>query len=358
VTATANLRAAVVRDPGYRAAGIWTARIALSPPGTNADRFAATYERILLRLREHPAVNGAAIATLFPVGAQPTTLVSAERAEGARRLATLDAASFSVSPDFFSLLRMPLLDGRPFTGADDRAHAAVAVVSRSLAGRLWPDGRAVGSRVVLGEYASTAATVVGVVGDVASEGPDAAMGPAIFFPLAQRPPAAAVIGIKVDDSRRALAIVSDAVRSVDAAIPVYSPDTLERQQLAVLGPKLLAVTLLGLFAATVLVLSTVGIHAVVSQSMQERQQELRIRLAFGAAPGRLFRREMSRTAVLAVVSGAIGSAAAAAALRALSAWFAGFAGAVGIALLASVGAVVLLALLATARPAWRACRIM
>jgi putative ABC transport system permease protein len=357
VAATATLRTAVVRDPGYRAAGVWTAHIALASTASDADRAAAVYDRILQRLNEQSAVKAAAIASLFPVGEQPSVLVSPERAEGVRRLATLDAASLAVSPEFFLLLRMPLLDGRAFTGADDRGHASVAIVSRSLARRLWPDGRVLGSRVVLGDSGSTTATVVGVVGDVATGGPETATRPAIFFPLAQRPPGAAMIGVRMDDNRSALAVVTESVRSVDAGIPLYSPDTLERQQLAVLGPRLLAVTLLGLFAATVLVLSSVGIHAVVSQSVQERRQELQIRLAFGAAPARLFRREMMRTAALAVVSALIGSAAAAAALRALTASFAGFAGAAGLTIAASAGLVVALALLATASPAWRACRV-
>ena len=355
--ATASLRAAVVRDPGYRADGVWTTRIALASTVSDADRAAATYDRILQRLREQSAVKAAAIASLFPVGQQPSVLVSPERADGARRMATLDATSLAVSPEFFLLLRMPLLDGRAFTGADDRAHPPVAIVSRSLARRLWPGRPVLGSRVVLGDSGSTTATVVGVVGDVASEGPETATRPAIFFPLAQRPPAGAVIGVRMDDSRDAFAIVTAAVRSVDADIPLYSPDTLERQQLDVLGPRLLAVTLLGLFAATTLVLSTVGIHAVVSQSVQERSQELRIRLAFGAAPGQLFRREMMRTAALAILSAFVGAAAAAGALRVLAASFAGFAGAAGLTIPASAAIVVALALLAAAWPAWGACRV-
>jgi len=111
IAATATLHTAVLRDPGYRADGVWTAHIALASTAIDADRAAASYDRILQRLREQPAVKAAAVASLFPVGEQPSVLVSPERAEGARRMATLDAASLAVSPEFFLLLRMPLLDG-------------------------------------------------------------------------------------------------------------------------------------------------------------------------------------------------------------------------------------------------------
>jgi len=132
---------------------------------------------------------------------------------------------------------------------------------------------------------------------------------------------------------------------------------LVQTQRAALGPKLLAVTLLGVFGATVLALSSLGIYAVVSQSVQERGQELRIRLTFGAAPRQLFIAELRRAGRIVIVSAAAGSSAAIAALRLLAATFTGFTGSITLPLAGSTALLIGIALLATAVPAYQACRL-
>ena len=109
-------------------------------------------------------------------------------------------------------------------------------------------------------------------------------------------------------------------------------------------------------AATVLALSSAGIYAVVSQSVQERRQELRIRMTFGAEPRQLFVAELRRAGRLVIVSAVVGGAAALAALRLLAATVAGFAGPIALPLAASTALLMLLALAATAIPASQACR--
>jgi ABC-type antimicrobial peptide transport system permease subunit len=147
------------------------------------------------------------------------------------------------------------------------------------------------------------------------------------------------------------------VRGVDASIPVYEPGLMTRTRLAALGPRLLAVTLLAIFGAAVLALSSVGIYAVISQSVQERSQEIRIRLTFGAEPRRLFTDEMRRAARLVTVSACAGAAGAWAALRLIAAVWSGFGGSLMLPLAASTAILMVLALAATAVPAYRACRL-
>jgi len=96
---------------------------------------------------------------------------------------------------------------------------------------------------------------------------------------------------------------------------------------------------------------------VVSQSVQERGQELRIRLTFGAAPRQLFIAELRRTGRIVIVSAAAGAFAALGALRLLAATFAGFTGSIAFPLAASTALLIVLALAATAVPAYQACRL-
>jgi len=127
-----------------------------------------------------------------------------------------------------------------------------------------------------------------------------------------------------------------------------------RPRRALIMCSVLAVALLAVFAATAIALSAAGIYAIVSQSVQERSRELRIRLAFGAEPGRLFRGELARTGRLVAVAAAIGGSIAIATMRMLASTFAVLA-ATTPALFVSVGVIMIVAFLATVWPAWRAC---
>jgi putative ABC transport system permease protein len=263
-----------------------------------------------------------------------------------------------VSPGFFRLLDVPLVEGRVLTDRDDSTKPSVVVVSRALARRLWPDGRAVGRRLTLGRSGDAVdALVVGVVGDVDAFGDVRGVRPAVFEPIAQRPPVTVAIAVRTIDPARALEDVDAAVRRVDPNLPVYEPEMLAHTQIAALGSRLLAVTVLGVFAAAVLAISAVGTYALVSQSVQERAQELRIRLTFGAEPRQLLRRELVRMARFVALSVGAGSIGAIAALRVLSASYQGFAKPVLLPLAASAVLLLALSLVATAIPASQASRL-
>jgi putative ABC transport system permease protein len=357
-SAWSSLRLALTRDPGYRSAGIWTARVALPSAATAARDGAETYARILAALVATPGIGGAALTSAFPIGELPTLLVSTDRPGAAGRATSIDAAVMIVSPQFFRVLNVPLVEGRAFADADDRTKPPLAIVSRALARRVWPTGGALGRRLTLGTGPTARdAIVIGVAGDVDATAGDHRQQPALFLPLAQRPPAAVAVTLTTSDPGRAFADVDAAVRSVDATIPVYEPAMLSQLQLAALGPKLLAVTLLGVFGIAVLALSSLGIYAVVSQSVEERAQELRIRLTFGAEPRWLFVAEMRRVARVVTLSAVAGLAAAIGALRLLAATWTGFGGSVAMPLGISTTILILLALSATAVPAYRACRL-
>jgi predicted permease len=356
--AAVNLSGALGRDPGYRAAGIFTARVALRQSDTDPAHRARTYDNILQRLQRNAAVSNAAAASVFPAVTPPTALVYPEGAQQSAEFEAIDAAVVDVSPRFFELLTIPVNEGRVFADSDAPGRPPVAVVTRALATRLAPIGGLIGRRITIAAAGvSAAATVVGIVGDLTTATIGAVKRPTIFLPIAQHAPVAAAIGLQTSDPVRALAAIDAAVRDVDAELPVYQPETLQQARVDALGPQLLAVTLLGVFAASVLAVSALGVYAVVSQSVGERALELRIRLTFGASPPQLFAGELTRSAKLIAMSVAGGLATAVAALRWLAAAFEGFGGAAAWPLAISSAALVGVALAATAVPAWRACQL-
>ena len=347
-----GMHADLVRDPGFSADTVWTARTALS----SNDGAAATaiYDRLLKELTTVPGIRDAAIGSALPTEVLPTTLVWTARAAGEH--ATVESAVLRVSPAYLAVLDIRLREGRTISDTDRSSSAPVVVVTRSLADRLWPGREAVGRQMMLQwSAAASAATVIGVVGDLSiAEGALRAV-PVLFVPLAQHPPTSVVLAIK-GDGQGLLPAVTRALGRVDPALPLFGAETLVQARIEALGPQSLAVVLMAAFATAVLLLSALGIHAVIRQSIQEREREIWIRLAFGASHAAAFRAAVSRGAQSAAVAGVLGVGLAFLVQDATSAWLPGSTGtslvAVGVAA-AVVGALVLLA---AAPTAYRAAR--
>jgi len=352
LTAFSSTRQVLLRHPGFDPSGIWTARLAL-PPGAPASR-AIAYDRIVRELRQTTAFESAVLASSFPVAELPRTLVSASALTGSP--GAIDSDILSVTPGFFALLDIRLVDGRQFTERDRNDAAPAVIVSAGLASRLWPGGNAVGSRLFIGDADPNPITVVGVVRDVVTNAAEAGSRPTVFAPLAQRPPTTAVVGLKSANGGELLSTLTRAVANVDPQIPVFGAEMLSQTREAVIGPQLLAVLLLGLFGGTVLVLSAIGLYAVISQSVQERAREISIRMTFGATPVQMFTGEMLRAARVVAISAAVGGIATIAGLR--------FADAAALAaggwwpVLVAAAAVSAVAMLATSIPAYRASRVL
>jgi predicted permease len=351
--AFAGLRSTLRRSPGFDSDDLWTGRIALESADAARRSGAATYAAILARIADAGGVREAAAASTLPVGSLPGALVS--RGGVAGPVETIDAGIMAVSPTFFRVLHIAIAEGRPFRESDRSDAAAAAIVSAGLARVLWPGAAAVGHQLTIASGGDPIrAIVVGIAGDVRTNPADAGVRPIVYVPLAQEPPASAAIVVRSRDPRQLTSTVAGALAAVDARIPLYDARMLDDVRIAASGPQLLAVVVLGLFGLASLALSAVGTFAVMSHSVRERAGELRIRLALGAEPGRLFARELRRSGRVIAVSASIGGCGAAAAERALAATLPSSVAAPGPATALAVVVVTVLALVATAIPARRA----
>jgi putative ABC transport system permease protein len=352
-----SLRGMVGRDPGYVSENISTARIALPARMASSGVRAAAYDSMLDALRATPSVNGVALMSEVPVGTLPRALVSRDIDADAPRRSAIDVDVLAISPEFTSLLHIPIVTGRAFVATDTGSRPPVALISARLADRLWRDEQAVGRTVALSDGRSTTVVeVVGVVGDIAPNPSDAQGRPMLLVPIAQRPPATAVVAIRSSDPASTLLDLRKAVAQVDSTIPIFAAETLRRTQLSALGPQLLAVVVMGLFGIAVLTLSAVGLFAVISQSVAERRRELGIRLALGAEPQRLFFAEVLRAARIVAASGGVGVLATAGALKVLSAAFLMFHADIATTVALALSLVASCAIGAAIVPAYRASR--
>ena len=297
-------------DPGFDPGHVLTASIALNwskyDEGAKARAF---YLELLDRVRG-PRVAAAAVAGTFPLD---------QDGPGRRRwqvegrpltdpeLAPL-ADLYLVSEEYFDVLGMPLVAGRRFAATDDAGAPEVAIVGRMIARRWGADP--VGRRISIDEGESWL-TVVGVVGDVRQHGLDREAGEAIYLPFRQGLGYAGRLLVRSDrDPRRLAAQVTAAVRAIDPEQPVSDVRTLDRVRAASLAPPRLTASLLAAFALLALAIAATGVAGLMAYAVSQRSHEIGIRLALGAARGRVVAMVVGQGLALAVAGAALGLAAA------------------------------------------------
>ena len=205
----------------------------------------------------------------------------------------------SVSPEYFEVFRIPLLQGRTFGERDDGGAEPVVVINEALAKQFWPKGDEIGARITIGaglgpEFKDPPRAIVGVVGDVRDNGLNNKPMPSMYVPIAQ-----------VNDSLTALdatlipmqwiihtrvepySIASQAERELRIAsggLPVGSVQSMDQVVAHSIAQEQFNMTLLTVFAVVALLIASVGIYGLMSYSVQQRTQEVGIRMTLGASP--------------------------------------------------------------------------
>ena len=231
----------------------------------------------------------------------------------------------AVSPDYFRAMGIGLLRGRPFSEQDDARAPRVAIVSRSVARRLWPTVDPVGQRIAMEDHPQAAdwITVIGVVEDVRQE--QLTQGPvaAIYQPYRQVTGTYSLSHMsfvaRTDAAPRTYATaMRAALRDIDPDLPAQALAPLEELVAAQRLAPLFQARLLAAFSLLALALAAVGIYGLLAYAVVERTREIGIRMALGAATGRVIRMILARTLLLAGLGVVLGAGGALAVTRVLS----------------------------------------
>jgi putative ABC transport system permease protein len=266
----------------------------------------------------------------------------------------------TVSPEYFNVLRTPLVRGRAFTDGDDQKTPLVAIVDEALAKRYFGDQDPIGRRLKRGGAASNApwVTIAGIVGNIKSDGVDQSDQPHVYFPLFQNPSYALAVYLQTDTDPLSLTkSVRDQVQALDPNLPVFGERSMETIVADSLAQRRFTMQVVALFGVLALLLASIGIYGVMAYSVSQRTREIGIRVALGASRALILRWVLRQGLILIVIGVGTGLLAAFALMRSLQSLLFGV-GATDVVTYASLaGVLAVVALAACYIPARRATKV-
>lgn len=276
----------------------------------------AFFESVIPRIAAINGVESVGLATSWPLQPlRPQPIEASPDRGGATALTSVAA----VTADYFPAMTIAVAAGRGFTGADRLGSEPVAIVSESLSRRLWHGADAIGAQVFLVEGEDgvperrVARRIVGIVRDVRQSAADVDLAD-LYVPLLQTPGRFATLYARTTGAPAAvIPQILAAFTDLDPQIPVARARPLQEAFDAELArPKFMA-WLLGGFAVVAALLALIGVYGVIAYAVRQREREIAVRLAIGAAPRAitaLFLKEGSAVLAAGVVLGILGAIAA------------------------------------------------
>jgi predicted permease len=359
-----SLDAALRVDPGFDARGVAAVSFSLRPHGYTVENGPLFFEDVLRRVQETPGIQAAAVGVHVPI--DPPSLrmpVSNEVIPPGPGSGAMAGSHFLpvnvVAGDYFTVLGIPLIEGRTF-GPDDREGTPqVVVLNQEAANQLWPGEDPIGRQLQLVRGIGAGRTVIGVVANIRAHSVQETVSPYVYVSALQNPQIQALSNTTLlardgGDSRLAMAAVVNALRAADPALPLFRERRVADQIDGVLVPQRLGSTLLGLFGAVALLVAALGIYGVVAYAVSRRRFEIGIRLALGAHRSDVIA-TVTAFPLRAVSAGLIaGLALAAAASRLIRGFLYGIEPLDGVSFLVAAAAMAGVAVLAAMVPARRA----
>jgi predicted permease len=360
-------------NPGFDAHNVLTMRMSLS-----GQRFltSSAIDRLIRdgteRIRSLPGV----------VSASATCCVPLEGGYGLPFLIVgrpLDKGPFhggggwqTISPRYFDVFKIPVIRGRAFTDSDTGAANPVVVINQAMAKQYWPKGDPLSDRIWIGKgiMAELAAEkprqIVGIVSDIRDGGLNRDPQPVMYVPNAQVPDALNALNVRLtplawvvrstNDPARLSSVIQQQLRQA-SGLPVSDVRTMEEVISRSISRQQFNMLLMSIFGVAALLLAGIGVYGLMAYSVQQRTQEIGIRMALGAEAAQVRKMVVLQGMTFASIGVAAGTSAAFGLARLISSFLFGVKPWDPAVFIAVPAALTALALIATLVPATRATKI-
>jgi putative ABC transport system permease protein len=313
-------------DPGYDTRRVLTMAMSIS-----GDRFQKTAGVAQLvrdgtdRLTALPGVTDAAAACCLPLDGGfglPFNIVGRPKGDAPF---TGGGGYDTVSWNYFNTFKIPLLRGRMFTEQDNGAAPGVVIINEALAKHYWPKGDPLKDRMEIAPgagpaFAEPARQIIGIVGDTRSRSLDSPPDEMMYTPIAQMPDGMTALNSRVAplmwivhtrvEPHSLAAPMAEALRVASGGLPVAHIRTMEEIVVLNTSRRRFNMLLLTIFGASALLMAAIGIYGLMAYSVQQRTQEMGIRMALGAQASHIRNMVIRQGMVLALIGVVIGIAGA------------------------------------------------
>ena len=330
-------------DPGFRPEQTAAWRIEPGQKYKKDAEHTQLYEALIRKVEAIPGVESAGMTDALPLGRNRSWGVAAKGVTYEKGTYPI-AFPRIIDPGYIRTMKIPLRAGREFTDHDTADSQRVLVINETMARRLWPEQDAVGQIALLGKEEWK---VAGVVGNVRHGALEQEASSEMYLPVAQAGSDTMDMVVRAKLPVESLArSVREALQSVDSDLPATDFQTLEHLVDQTVSPRRFVTALLAGFSLLGLILASLGIYGVISYSVNQRMNEIGIRIALGAPAVAVLRLILGQGAKLAAIGLIIGLGAAFGLTRVMSsllfgvkatdpATFAGIAGLLGAVALAA-----------------------
>jgi len=317
-------------SPGVQTDHIITAAISLSNKYSD-PQITQFWRRFLEKLQALPDVKAVGITMSLPPNLlEITNPFTVEGQDYDRHRKLQLAEEMSVSPDYFRALGIPLIKGRFFSTADQvegEKDPPIVIINETMAKQYFGGKDPIGSRMQTGDPdpSSPWETIVGLVGDVKYSGLDSGPEPAIYVPYNENGWAGwaremYLVVRSGGTTQQIVPAIRAELASMDDALPLAQVRTMDERLDESLAQQRFRTWLISGFAALALLLSAIGIYALISYSVSQRTREIGVRVALGAQPGNVLGmvlREGLKLLLFGLLLGWIGAFSATRVMRSL-----------------------------------------
>jgi putative ABC transport system permease protein len=306
-------------NPGFDPANVMTVELSLPAlKYEQRDQQSQFVDAVMPEIASLPGVRSAGVTHVLPFTGDYVLGVFFEGRPPAKPGEVPSINYYSVSPDYFKAMGIPLRRGRTFTSNDRQGAGRVVIVSEAFVSRFFPNEDAIGKRIHVTQGPQTWREIVGIVGDTKQYGLDQTSPAQVYEPLAQMPFSFMTFVVKTTGNPMTLArAIEQRIQSVDPEQPVTRSRPLQQIVNGSIADSRTGMLLLSVFAGIALLLAATGLYGVMAYSVTQQTREIGLRMALGAERGRVLKLVVGHGMLLTTIGLLIGLAGSLALTRLL-----------------------------------------